>query len=119
MHMKILYRTFAIFIISVGLLILWGCAGLFIPSGGGNNDFDSSMQLPHEVISSSNIYYIDSETGSDTNTGSQESPWKTLLHANDGTLDSEDTLLLKRGGTYRGQLVVESGTAQGWTGYGA
>jgi hypothetical protein len=119
MHMKILYRTFAIFIISVGLLILWGCAGLFIPSGGGNNDFDSSMQLPQEVISSSNIYYIDSETGSDTNTGSQESPWKTLLHANDGTLDSEDTLLLKRGGTYRGQLIVESGTAQGWTGYGA
>ncbi len=58
-------------------------------------------------------YYVDAVGGKDTNKGtSVKKPWQTLLKANATALNPGDSLLLKSGTVYAGQLAtVGSGSA--------
>lgn len=64
-----------------------------------------------DIISTSHsaTYYIDSESGNDTNTGlSAETPWKSLLKANNTTLNPGDTICFKRGAEFEGTLFIRN-----------
>jgi len=64
-------------------------------------------------------YYV-SNAGSDEKEGtSPEAPWKTLAHVNQADLQPGDTVLLKRGDSWREQLVPTSGSEDGYVTYGA
>ncbi len=53
----------------------------------------------------SNVYYIDSDAGSDDNDGRTESrAWKSLLKASSVSLSAGDQILLKAGQTHLGKL---------------
>ena len=58
-------------------------------------------------------YYLDATTGNDKNKGtSAKKPWQTLIKANATELKPGDTLFLKSGTVYTGQLAtVGSGSA--------
>lgn len=57
-------------------------------------------------------FYVDSKNGNDFNDGrSPEKAWKTLERANRAVLDPGSRLLFRRGGVYRGQLALVSGTS--------
>ena len=50
-------------------------------------------------------YYVDANSGSDDNTGTQEdAPWKTLDKVNATTFAPGDRILLKAGSVWQGQL---------------
>lgn len=57
-------------------------------------------------------YYVDSATGSDSNAGTAEAPWKTLTKASTAVLKSGDALLLKCGSVWRDSLDVTGSTAK-------
>jgi len=69
----------------------------------------------------SEIYYIDSATGSDGNAGtSADTAFKSLAALNNLTLNPGDTVLLARGTSYDGQLTVKySGTSDSPITFGA
>ncbi|MDR2439882.1 MAG: hypothetical protein LBE12_10995 [Planctomycetaceae bacterium] len=55
-------------------------------------------------------FYVDSESGNDTNTGTTPVlAWKSLKAVNNADLKPGDTVRFKRGGLWRGQLVPKSG----------
>jgi hypothetical protein len=59
-------------------------------------------------------YYVDATKGADSNNGaSEQSPWRTLAKASSMSFQPGDRLLLKRGGTFQGSLLLnsEAGTA--------
>jgi len=59
-------------------------------------------------------------TGSDTNDGfSPKSPWRSLAKVNAAALKPGDQVLFKRGNTWRGQLVAQSGREGAPVTYGA
>ena len=58
-------------------------------------------------------YYLDSDGGSNTNSGtSPAAAWQTLAHASAQTFQPGDQILLQRGDTFVGTLLLdnESGT---------
>lgn len=57
-------------------------------------------------------YYIDSESGDDTNSGvSSDAPWKTLEKINQQTFVEGNTIALKAGSRFEGMIIPEgSGT---------
>ena len=61
-------------------------------------------------------YYVDSATGSDSNSGgSPTEAWRSLENINDTTFQPGDRLLLKAGATWTGRLHPKgSGTAANW-----
>ena len=61
----------------------------------------------------STTYHISSSTGDDSlNNGlSEATPWKTLLKVNGSTFCPGDSILLKRGNSWRGQLLVKNSGA--------
>ncbi|MFO7974208.1 MAG: choice-of-anchor Q domain-containing protein [Candidatus Hydrogenedentota bacterium] len=65
-------------------------------------------------------YYVAND-GSDENSGlTAEEPWATLIQVNTVQLLPGDTVLFKRGDTWRGQLGAQSGSAEeGFITYGA
>lgn len=66
-------------------------------------------------------YYIDSRGGDNGNSGTNvSSPWKTISKINNLTLSPGDSVLFKRGETWREQLTVtSSGNSSGYITYGA
>ena len=63
---------------------------------------------------------MDSEKGSDTAAGTAEATaWQSLDKVNEAELIPGDTVLFKRGGLWRGQLVPQSGSAAARITYGA
>ncbi|MGV8171743.1 MAG: LamG-like jellyroll fold domain-containing protein [Candidatus Woesearchaeota archaeon] len=67
----------------------------------------------------SRTFYV-SATGNDYNSGTSESaPWQTLTKVNSMTFQPGDGILFKRGDTWRGQLVPDSGSSSGYVTYGA
>ncbi|MDR1962157.1 MAG: hypothetical protein LBQ50_00045 [Planctomycetaceae bacterium] len=55
-------------------------------------------------------YYVDSESGSDTNSGtSPAAAWQSLKAVNNADIKPGDIVRFKRGGQWRGQLVPKSG----------
>ncbi len=54
-------------------------------------------------------YYVDYTSGDDSNDGlSEATPWKTILRVNSESFNPGDTILFKRGETWREQLDVSS-----------
>jgi len=65
-------------------------------------------------------FYVDSEKGSDDAAGTAESAaWKSLEKVNAAALIPGDRVLFKRGGSWRGQLVPQSGANGAPIVYGA
>ena len=59
-------------------------------------------------------YYVDDIKGNDSNSGlTQIDAWKTLIKVNSVTFTTGDSVLFKRSGVWRGQLLPQSGTASG------
>lgn len=59
-------------------------------------------------------YYVDSAAGNDANAGTSTSaPWKTIAKVNGRTYAAGDSILFKRGSTWREQLRVPSSGAAG------
>jgi len=58
-------------------------------------------------------YYVDSESGNDTNPGtSPQQAWASLEAVNNAALAPGDRVLFKRGGIWRGQIRPQSGEAE-------
>lgn len=74
---------------------------LFILGSCGTHSTDSS----NEKNSTGVIYYVDSQTGKDSNTGlSPETAWVSLKKINSMVFKPGDRILLKAGTEYKGQL---------------
>jgi len=78
----------------------------------------SKIYLPlifsyREVCPSDTCYYIDSNSGSDSNSGTlPDKPWKTLTNINSAHFQPGTTVLFKRGSAWTGTITVgSSGTA--------
>lgn len=62
----------------------------------------------------STTYYVDSQSGNDSNSGtSPSSAWRSLARVNSATLSPNDSLLLRRGSVWREQLNFPSSGAVG------
>ncbi|MEI7729827.1 MAG: right-handed parallel beta-helix repeat-containing protein [Verrucomicrobiota bacterium] len=65
-------------------------------------------------------YYVDATRGEDTRDGlKSESAWRTLPRVNRASLAPGDVVLFRRGETFRGQLIPQSGAATGVITYGS
>ena len=53
-------------------------------------------------------YYVDSDTGNDTNSGSYQRPWKTISKVNEFPFGPGDKVLLKRGQVFRERLHIKN-----------
>ncbi|OJU10083.1 MAG: hypothetical protein BGN88_13775 [Clostridiales bacterium 43-6] len=75
--------------------------------------FSTSYLSVVTVYADTNSYYIDSQNGSDNNTGkSADNAWKTFTNVNAATFLPGDKILLKRGNVFSGTLYPKgSGTA--------
>jgi len=59
-------------------------------------------------------YYVDSQTGNDSNVGiSPDHPWKTLEKVNETRFGHGDRILLHSGSRWQGQLIVRSSGVPG------
>jgi len=64
-------------------------------------------------------YYV-SQGGSDDNDGrSPGAPWRTLAKVNASAIQPGDSVLLRRGDSWREQLIPHSGSEDGYVAYGA
>jgi len=65
---------------------------------------------PEDIAGTSTEYFVDSESGKDTNDGlSPATAWRTLAKVNGADIRPGDTVRFRRGGLWRGQLVPRSG----------
>ena len=65
-------------------------------------------------------YYVDATGGSDANSGlSPSAAWKTIDKVNASTFAPGDSILFKRGESFRGSLVPSSGSPSGYITYSA
>lgn len=82
----------------------------------------STASLPATVVGQATgvVYYV-SNDGNDENDGlTPETAWQTLDHVSNQTFQPGDSILFKRGDTWRESLVVTSlGTPEAWITYGA
>jgi 3-phytase len=98
-------------------LVPWGriarARGLAIDTGWDPRDVGSPSPAPVPPPAGGTVYYLDSASGNDANSGTSPSTaWQTLAHASGTTLSPGDSLLLARGGTWTGPLdLTESGTS--------
>lgn len=72
------------------------------------------------------VYYVDATGGNDSYTGvagyyagGTTGPWRSLTKVNSQTFAPGDTILFKRGETWRGQLFADSGSSSSDVTYGA
>jgi hypothetical protein len=66
------------------------------------------------------VYYVDSSNGNDAAAGRTPSEaWRTLSRVNEAELLPGDSVLFRRGGVFRGQLIPVSGSEAGDVVYGA
>jgi hypothetical protein len=66
------------------------------------------MSLLCHLVSATN-YYVDSAAGSDSNTGTAtDKPWKTIGKINSTSFAAGDSILFKKGSTWREALIVPS-----------
>lgn len=63
-------------------------------------------------------YYVDNNMGNDLNTGfSPSTPWQTLTKVNSFLFSANDSVLFVRNGVWRGQLIPQSGSIEGYITY--
>ena len=73
------------------------------------DELKRKILLSKTVIESyGNSYYV-SNDGNDTDDGSAERPWATLEKVTNTPLSRGDTVFFRRGDTFRGRLVTQSG----------
>jgi hypothetical protein len=71
-------------------------------------------------LSFATTYYVDATNGNDNNNGTSPSTaWKTIEKVNSSTFAPGDSVLFKRGESFRGSLVPSSGSPSGYITYGA
>jgi hypothetical protein len=71
-------------------------------------------------IANATNYYVDATNGNDDNSGNTpEQAWQSIEKVNGANLTAGDSVLFKRGETFRGNLVPKSGSALGNITYGA
>lgn len=75
-----------------------------IPSGGITTSTLPQISIPQ------NIFYVEGKFGSDSNTGLQAQPWKTIQKAAD-TIDAGDTVMILHGDYAERVRVAHSGVA--------
>lgn len=84
------------------------------------SDNISNLQVSSEGVKMGNIYYVDAINGMDSNDGlSPDRAWKTIEKVNSAKLNPGDSVLLRRGESWREQLVPQSGDETGYITYGA
>jgi len=77
-------------------------------NGGNNNGGNSGGN--DDTKDETNYYFSDS--GNDSNSGSQKNPWKSLSKLSNSELNPGDSIFFNRGDSFFGELVVNgSGTA--------
>ena len=77
-------------------------------SGGNNNGGNTGGN--NDTKDETNYYFSDS--GNDSNSGSQKNPWKSLSKLSNSELNPGDSIFFNRGDSFFGELVVNgSGTA--------
>ncbi len=65
-------------------------------------------------------YYVDDLNGNDANDGhTQATAWKSLTKVNNATLGPNTSVRFRRGGVWRGQLFIQSGSSAGGLYYDA
>jgi hypothetical protein len=65
-------------------------------------------------------YYVDATNGNDNNSGkTPENAWQSIFKVNGANFIAGDSVLFKRGETFRGNIVPVSGSASGNITYGA
>ena len=76
-------------------------------SGSGNISSEASAEI--KAMSSGVTYYVDATVGNDSNKGlSTATAWKTINKVNNSTFLPGDSILFKRGESWREQLIVPS-----------
>jgi parallel beta-helix repeat protein len=65
------------------------------------------------ALADATVYYVDSQAGNDGNKGTTtKRPWKTISKINGSAFRPGDSILFKKGGVWREQLIIpSSGTA--------
>lgn len=53
-------------------------------------------------------YFINAETGRDSNPGSKDSPWRTFVNINNSRISPGDVINLQRGSTWEETLVIDN-----------
>jgi len=104
-----------------------GTAGAGLPwlvavCGAGLSAGLAAAEAPRgaEVKPLSRTYHVDATHGDDARDGlSPQSPWRTLAKVNAAPLRPGDSVLLKRGESWRGQLIPRSGSEGAPITYGA
>jgi hypothetical protein len=87
--------------------------GLLLAAGAG-------VAVPAETGGAPRVFHVDATGGDDAKDGlAPGSAWRTLGRVNGAALRPGDSVLFRRGGTWRGQLVPVSGDPSGVVTYGA
>ena len=80
-------------------------AVLFSFLGIACSDIDDNLVNYPVVAEVNTVYYIDSESGNDANSGeSESSAWKTFANINRVIFQAGNRILLKRGSVWTGQV---------------
>ena len=95
------------------LFIFFGCSGSAeiseinnngnTSNGDGDKGNDSSEETSDPTQSN---FYLSSQ-GDDSNTGTIDKPWKTLLKLSNKKLSPGDSIFFKSGDSFVGQLIVQ------------
>jgi parallel beta-helix repeat protein len=81
-------------------------------SGSGNNE--SKVIIGNQFSGSGTTYYVDATNGSDANNGlTPEKAWKTIYMVNNSIFTPGDSILFKRGETWRERLTVPTSGSAG------
>ena len=83
--------------------------------GGGSDPGPSPTSTPASTATPL-TYYVDSASGSDSDTGTSSThPWKSLAKVNGAQLSPGSRVLFRRGGSWTGSLKISSSGASGET----
>ena len=76
--------------------------------------FTTTIFIMGAIISYASNYYVDNVNGNDSNNGfTTFSAWKSINKVNSFSFSKGDSILFKRGGVWRGQILPKSGTSEG------
>ena len=81
---------------------------------GAGQTAEKTLTLSVQPHSTGPTYYIDSQSGDDSNDGmSQDAPWRTIAKVNSSQFSPGDTILFKRGDVWREVLQFSSSGESG------
>lgn len=93
-------------------LCLWFLTGPAMPCGPAAEDVPARVAVQTKHVPAK--FYVDSRDGDDTNAGTlPEKPWKSLEKLNNTTFQAGDTILLRAGCVWDGQLWPKGSGEEG------